>query len=171
MTENPKSDRVVHPTEPAALVGILAGSRSDQALVDECLRVLWKLGVPAESRILSAHRMPQATAEYARTARERGLKVLVCMAGLAAHLPGVVAAQTTLPVIGVPLSGGALNGLDALLSVAMMPAGVPVACLALDQPGARNAAVLAASILALSDETLAGRLTDLKRELAEGAAL
>jgi 5-(carboxyamino)imidazole ribonucleotide mutase len=153
------------------IVGILCGSKSDLGHVEECRRVLDRLGVPSEHRVLSAHRMPEATAEYAREARGRGLRVLVCMAGLAAHLPGVVAAQTTLPVLGVPLSGGAVGGLDALLSVAMMPAGVPVGCLALDKHGARNAAILAASILSLADGALAARLEELKRELAEGGAV
>ena len=159
-------------TDPAPpLVGILCGSSRDLPLVQECERVLQKLGVASETRVLSAHRQPEATAQYAREARGRGLKVLIAMAGLAAHLPGVVAAQTTLPVLGVPLSGGAMGGLDALLSVAMMPGGVPVGCLALDHSGARNAAVLAASILSLSDEKIAARLEALKREMAEGGAV
>jgi len=155
----------------APLVGILCGSSSDLPVVQECERVLHKLGLSCETNVLSAHRQPEATAAYAREARGRGLKVLVCMAGLAAHLPGVVAAQTTLPVLGVPLSGGAMGGMDALLSVAMMPGGVPVGCLALDKHGARNAAVLAASILSLSDEAVAARLAELKRELAAGGAV
>jgi phosphoribosylaminoimidazole carboxylase PurE protein len=157
--------------DKAPLVGILCGSTSDQAIVQETERVLDKLGVRFESRVLSAHRQPEATADYARGAEQRGLKVLIALAGLAAHLAGVVASHTVLPVLGVPLSGGALGGMDALLSMAMMPAGVPVACLALDKHGARNAAILAASILALSDPGLAQRLVDLKRELAEGGTV
>ena len=153
------------------LVGIISGSKTDAPFVQEVERVLEKLGVAFESRVLSAHRMPAATAQYALDARARGLKVLIALAGLAAHLPGVMAAHTTLPVLGVPLSGGAMAGMDALLSVAMMPAGVPVGCLALDKHGARNAAILAASILSLSDEALAARLTRLKEELAEGGAV
>jgi phosphoribosylaminoimidazole carboxylase PurE protein len=153
------------------VVGILCGSPSDLPLVREAERVLEKLGIVSESRVLSAHRMPDATAAYAREARGRGLKVLIAMAGLAAHLPGVVASHTTLPVLGVPISGGVAGGMDALLAVAMMPSGVPVGCLALDKHGARNAAVLAASILSLGDETIAARLTELKRELADGGAV
>ncbi len=153
------------------LVGILCGSKSDLTFVEECARVLERLGVAAETRVLSAHRMPAATAEYARAARGRGLRVVICMAGLAAHLAGTVAAHTTLPVLGVPLSGGAMGGIDALLSTAMMPSGVPVGCLALDKHGARNAAVLAASILSLADPALAVRLEELKREMAGGATL
>jgi len=157
--------------EKAPVVGIVCGSQSDLAVVAEAQRVLDKLGVTWESRVLSAHRMPEATADYARQAKERGLRVLIGMAGLAAHLPGVLASQTTLPVLGVPLSGGVSGGLDALLSIAMMPAGVPVGCLALDKHGARNAAVLAASILALGDAELSARLYQLKLELAAGGAV
>jgi 5-(carboxyamino)imidazole ribonucleotide mutase len=153
------------------LVGILCGSRSDLPMVRETERVLAGLEIPAESNVLSAHRMPEETARYAREAKGRGLKVIIAMAGMAAHLPGVVAAQTTLPVLGVPLSGGAMGGMDALFSVVMMPAGVPVGCLALDKQGAANAAVLAAEILALADPALAARLEELKRRLAEGEPL
>ena len=158
-------------TEAAPKVGILCGSTSDLPMTAEAERVLERFGIPWERQILSAHRMPLATVEYARTARERGLRVLIAMAGLAAHLPGVVAASTTLPVLGVPLSGGVVGGLDALLSVVQMPGGVPVGCLGLDKHGARNAALLAAEILALSDEGLAGKLEELKRELAAGGTL
>jgi phosphoribosylaminoimidazole carboxylase PurE protein len=158
-------------SEERALVGIVCGSPSDLPQAEESGRVLSKLGIPFEQRVLSAHRMPEATSEYARDARGRGLRVLIALAGLAAHLPGVMASQTTLPVLGVPLSGGALGGLDAVLSIAMMPAGVPVGCLGLDKHGARNAAVLAASILSLEDQSLATRLDDLKRELAAGGSL
>ena len=152
-------------------VGILYGSPSDQAIVDAAEKVLDRFGIGFESRSLSAHRQPEATSEYARTARQRGLQVIICVAGLAAHLGGVVAAHTTLPVLGVPASGGVAQGLDALLSMVQMPAGVPVGTLAVDKHGAKNAAVLAASILALSDEQLAGRLESFKGEMAEGARL
>jgi 5-(carboxyamino)imidazole ribonucleotide mutase len=153
------------------LVGILCGSKSDHPFTQEAERVLKKLEIPCEVRVLSAHRMPVETADYARTARERGLRVIIAMAGLAAHLPGVVASHTTLPVLGVPLSGGAMGGLDALLSIVQMPGGVPVGCLALDKPGARNAAVLAAQILGLSDPAVAARLVALKDELARGGVV
>lgn len=155
----------------APRVGILYGSPSDQTIVDAAETVLKRFGVGFESRSLSAHRQPEATAEYARSAKSRGLRVLICVAGLAAHLGGVVAAHTTLPVLGVPASGGVAQGLDALLSMVQMPAGVPVGTLAVDKHGAKNAAVLAASILALSDEDLAERLEAFKREMAEGARL
>jgi 5-(carboxyamino)imidazole ribonucleotide mutase len=157
--------------EGRAVVGILCGSPNDLPLVHETERVLEKMGIVSESRVLSAHRMPDATVAYAREAKGRGLRVLIAMAGMAAHLPGVVASHTTLPVLGVPISGGVAGGMDALLAVAMMPAGVPVGCLALDKHGARNAAILAASILGLSDETIASRLEELKRELADGGVV
>ncbi len=153
------------------LVGIVCGSPSDEKIVEAAEKVLKKFDVPFESRMLSAHRMPEATAEWASTAEERGLKVLICMAGLAAHLGGVVAAHTTLPVLGVPVSGGVAQGLDALLSMVQMPAGVPVGTLAVDKHGARNAAVLAVSILALSDPELKGRLRGLKEDMAKGERL
>lgn len=155
----------------APLVGIVCGSRSDRPFTQEVERVLGKLDIASETRVLSAHRMPMETVEYARTARERGLKVIIALAGLAAHLPGVVASHTTLPVLGVPLSGGVMGGLDALLSIVQMPGGVPVGCLALDNAGARNAAVLAAQILALSDPAIVARVEALKDDLARGGAV
>lgn len=158
-------------SETKPLVGIVCGSKSDLPHVQEVERVLERLGVPCESRVLSAHRQPVETAEYARAAKDRGLKVLVAMAGLAAHLPGVLASHTPLPVLGVPLSGGVMGGLDALLSIVSMPGGVPVGCLALDKAGARNAAVLAAQILALSDPTIDAAVAGLKAELARGGAV
>jgi len=157
--------------EQKALVGIVLGSKSDLTYAQETERVLAKLGVAHETRVLSAHRMPEATTEYARTAQDRGLRVIIAMAGLAAHLPGVIASHTTLPVIGVPLSGGVMGGLDALLSIVSMPGGVPVACVALDKPGARNAGILAAQILAGSDPATAGAVAELKRELAGGGTV
>ncbi len=153
------------------LVGIICGSKSDLPIVQETERILEKLGVPYESQVLSAHRMPDATAAYAREARGRGLKVMIALAGLAAHLPGVVASHTTLPVLGVPLSGGVMGGMDALLSIVMMPAGVPVGCLSSDKHGARNAAVMAAQIVALSDSGTAAKLDEMKKEMAEGARI
>ena len=154
-----------------AVVGIMLGSKSDLPYAQEAERVLGRFGVGFETVVLSAHRMPDATAEFARGARARGLKVIIAMAGLAAHLPGVVASHTTLPVLGVPLSGGVSGGLDALLSIVSMPGGVPVGCLALDKHGARNGALLAVQILALCDPDLECRLEWLKQELAAGGTL
>lgn len=143
-------------------MGILVGSESDLPVMREAADVLEGFGVPHEMRISSAHRMPDETLAYARNARERGLRVLIAGAGMAAHLPGVLAAATTLPVIGVPLSNSPLRGVDALHAMVQMPPGVPVATVALD--GARNAAYLSLEILAVHDEVLAGRL----REWREG---
>ena len=137
-------------------VGILVGSKSDMPVLDRCTTRLEELGVEYEIEVRSAHRDPEGVSEYARTARERGLKVVICAAGMAAHLAGAVAARTTLPVIGIPVAAGSLNGLDSLLSTVQMPSGVPVATVAVN--GAANAAVLAAQILALSDADLAEKL-------------
>ncbi|MER3409377.1 MAG: 5-(carboxyamino)imidazole ribonucleotide mutase [Thermoleophilia bacterium] len=136
--------------EPRPLVGILIGSESDRERISPALEELSARGIPYEVEVRSAHRSPEAVAEYARSARERGLRVLICGAGLAAALPGVAAAHTDLPVIGVPLrsSLSVLDGLDALLSIVQMPPGVPVACVGVDN--AKNAAVLAARILGAS---------------------
>ncbi len=133
----------------AALVGIVMGSRTDEGLVQETQKVLEDLGIEYETNVLSAHRTPDKTADYARTARDRGIDVLIGVAGAAAHLPGVLASWTTLPVIGVPATSSPLNGLDALYGIVQMPPGVPVASVAIGSMGARNAAYLAASILAL----------------------
>ena len=137
-------------------VGILVGSRSDLPVLEKCTARLDDLGVDYELEVRSAHRTPEDVAEYASTARDRGLKVLICAAGMAAHLAGAVAARTNLPVIGIPVAAGPLNGFDALLATVQMPSGVPVATVAVN--GAANAAVLAAQILALSDPRLADRL-------------
>ena len=137
-------------------MGILVGSKSDMPVLERCTTRLEDLGVEYEIQVRSAHRDPEGVSEYARTARERGLKVLICAAGMAAHLAGAVAARTTLPVIGIPVAAGSLNGLDSLLSTVQMPSGVPVATVAVN--GAANAAVLAAQILALSDPDLAEKL-------------
>ena len=139
----------------AATVGILVGSESDRERMQDCVDELAGRGIPYEFEVRSAHRDPLAVAQYAASARERGLKVLICGAGLAAALPGVVAAHTDLPVIGVPLrsSKSVLDGLDALLSIVQMPPGVPVACVGVDN--AKNAAVLAARILSVTSETAA----------------
>ena len=137
-------------------IGILVGSESDLPVLEKCTTRLESLGIDYELKVLSAHRTPESVAEYATTARDRGLKVVICAAGMAAHLAGAVAARTNLPVIGVPVAAGTLGGLDALLATVQMPSGVPVATVAVN--GAANAAVLAAQILALSDPGLAERL-------------
>jgi len=148
------------------LVGILAGSESDLPVLEEAVDVLRRFGVPFELTVASAHRSPERCGDYARRAAERGLQVLIAAAGGAAHLAGVVAAHTTLPVIGVPLDATPLGGLDALLSTVQMPPGVPVATVAIGRWGARNAAWLAVQILALSDERLAHLLREEKATLA-----
>jgi phosphoribosylaminoimidazole carboxylase PurE protein len=137
-------------------IGILVGSKSDLPVMEKCTAKLEELGIEHEIEVKSAHRNPEAVAEYSSTAKERGVKVIICAAGMAAHLAGAVAGRTNLPVIGIPIAAGSLNGLDALLATVQMPSGVPVATVAVN--GAANAAVLAAQILALSDEDLAARL-------------
>ncbi len=145
------------PTDTAR-VGILMGSDSDWPVMSKAVEVLRELGVTAEVRVLSAHRTPDATAEYASSAAERGLQVMIAGAGAAAHLAGVVAAHTMLPVIGVPLASGALNGFDALLATVQMPGGIPVATVGIGR--ADNAALLAAQILAGRDDSLATKLLE-----------
>lgn len=149
-------------------IGILIGSESDLPVVRQAFEVLKELGVPFEATIASAHRTPERVAQYAATAEQRGLRVLIAAAGSAAHLAGVVAAHTLLPVIGVPLKGGAAGGLDALLATAQMPRGVPVATVALD--GAANAALLAVRILAIHDPALRERLDAYRRRLQDRVA-
>jgi phosphoribosylaminoimidazole carboxylase PurE protein len=148
------------------MVGIVMGSDSDLPVMTETAQTLKKFGVPFEIEISSAHRSPARTAEYARSAIERGLKVIIVAAGGAAHLGGVIAAETTLPVIGVPMASTTLAGLDSLLSMVQMPGGVPVACTSIGKPGAINAAILAIQILATSDPALAKKLAAHKEELA-----
>ena len=138
------------------VVGMIMGSSSDEPTMQKGCAVLDELQIPYDITVCSAHRNPDRTAEYARTAKARGLKVIIAGAGLAAALPGVIAAHTTLPVIGVPCASGALNGIDALYAIVQMPPGVPVATVGIDN--ARNAAVLAAQILALSDAGIQKRL-------------
>jgi len=132
----------------ATLVGVIMGSASDWETMQHCVGLLEQLGVPHETRVISAHRTPDLLFEYAASARPRGLEVIIAGAGGSAHLPGMTAAKTSLPVIGVPIQSQALNGLDSLLSIVQMPAGVPVATVAIGAAGARNAALLAAAILA-----------------------
>lgn len=143
---------------PAPAVGVIMGSQSDWATMRHAAEVLDALGIAHETRIVSAHRTPDRLREYATTARDRGLRVIIAGAGGAAHLPGMCAAWTALPVLGVPVESAALKGMDSLLSIVQMPAGVPVGTLAIGPAGATNAGLLAASILALSDPTLTARL-------------
>lgn len=145
------------------LVGIIMGSQSDWETMKEAALILEALDIPHETRIVSAHRTPKRMADYAATARERGLKVVIAGAGGAAHLPGMVAAQTTLPVLGVPVESKALKGMDSLLSIAQMPGGIPVGTLAIGKAGAKNAGLLAAAILSNEDEALHGRLDAWRR--------
>ena len=137
-------------------VGILVGSKSDLPVLEKCTARLENLGIDYELEVLSAHRNPEGVAEYVASAPERGIKVFICAAGMAAHLAGAVAARTNLPVIGIPIAASTLGGFDALLATVQMPSGVPVATVAIN--GAANAAVLAAQILALSDPQLSERL-------------
>ena len=136
----------------------------------EAARILDQLGVPFEARIVSAHRTPDRMSDYAKSAKSRGLKVIIAGAGGAAHLPGMTAAMTPLPVLGVPVQSKALKGLDSLLSIVQMPKGVPVGTLAIGEPGAANAGLLAASIVALEDEGVAARLDDFRRSQTESVA-
>ena len=140
------------------LVGIIMGSKSDYDYLAPACEMLTHLGIPYEARVLSAHRTPDQTAEWASTAEERGLQVLIAAAGGAAHLAGVVAAKTLLPVLGVPIPSTSLNGLDSLLSIVQMPAGIPVGTLAIGKPGATNAAILAAQIIGAQRPEIRERL-------------
>jgi len=154
--------------EQKPLVGILMGSDNDYGVMVEAARALKGFGVPFEMTVSSAHRTPERTARYVREAGRRGIRVLIAGAGAAAHLAGVVAAETTLPVIGVPIDSSSLKGLDALLATVQMPAGIPVATMAIGKAGARNAGVFAVQLLALGDPELARRLVAYKEELAAG---
>ncbi len=151
---------------PEPRVAILMGSSSDLEVMSRAAACLEEFGVAHEVVVTSAHRSPDRTARYAKQAKRRGIKVLIVGAGRAAHLAGAVAANTTLPVLGVPLESGALSGVDALLSTVQMPAGVPVATLAIGGAGAENAALMAAEILALEDADLAARLERRRRDMA-----
>lgn len=151
-------------------VGLVLGSDSDWHAVREAAKVLDDFGLPHEVNVISAHRSPQAASDYATTAADRGLKVIIAAAGMAAHLAGAMAANTTLPVIGIPIASGPLGGIDALLATVQMPPGVPVATVAIGPPGARNAAMLAIQILALANPDLAKKLAQYKLDLAEKVA-
>ena len=152
------------------LVGIIMGSQSDWPTLRAAAEILEKLGVPHETKIVSAHRTPDRLYNYAKGAAARGLKVIIAGAGGAAHLPGMAASMTTLPVLGVPVETKALKGMDSLLSIVQMPGGVPVATFAIGESGAKNAALHAAAILALSDEDLANRLLDWRRKQTDSVS-
>lgn len=152
------------------VVGIIMGSDSDLAIMQEAAKVLERFEVSYEIGVYSAHRSPRRTQEYIQTARERGLKLIIAGAGASAHLAGVTAAETTLPVIGVPINSSPLAGFDALLSTVQMPPGVPVATMGVGKSGATNAGILAVQILALGDKGLANRLADYKADLERKVA-
>ncbi|HXX42147.1 MAG TPA: 5-(carboxyamino)imidazole ribonucleotide mutase [Chthoniobacterales bacterium] len=152
--------------ETKSLVAIIMGSKSDWEVMSKCVKTLDELGVPNEAHVLSAHRTPDATADFARKAAGRGVRVIIAAAGGAAHLAGVIAAHTWLPVLGVPMKS-ALNGLDSLLSTAQMPGGIPVGTLAIGEAGAKNAALLAAAILATSDEKIRAELELFRKKQTE----
>jgi 5-(carboxyamino)imidazole ribonucleotide mutase len=151
-------------------IGLIMGSQSDWPTLRAAATILDALAIPYESRIVSAHRTPERMNAYARGAAGRGLKVIIAAAGGAAHLPGMTASMTTLPVLGVPVESKALKGMDSLLSIVQMPGGVPVATFAIGEAGAKNAALHAAAILALSDEALAKRLTAWRETQTESVA-
>ena len=146
------------------LVGIIMGSKSDWPTMQNASSMLDEFGVPHESKVVSAHRTPDWMTEYAKTAQSRGIQIIIAGAGGAAHLPGMVAAHTNLPVLGVPVQSRALNGMDSLLSIVQMPGGVPVGTLAIGDSGAKNAALLAVRILALSDATLLSKLDEFAQQ-------
>ena len=151
-------------SKPKPLVAVLMGSKSDWETMRHCVDTLNELGIANEHRILSAHRTPDATADFARKAEDRGLHVIITGAGSAAHLAGVVAGLTRLPVLGVPIPSSALRGLDSLLSIAQMPGGIPVGTLAIGSAGAKNAALLAGAILALSDKKICTNLEAFRKK-------
>lgn len=149
-------------------VAVIMGSDSDFPVVSSAVKRLKSFGIPTEVHVMSAHRTPEAASKFSSSARENGFGVIIAAAGKAAHLAGVLAAHTTVPVIGIPVKSSTLDGLDALLATVQMPSGIPVATVAID--GADNAAILAAQILSLSDETLAQKLAEMKVQMAEGVA-
>lgn len=155
---------------PSPVIGLIMGSQSDWETMRHAQETLERLEIPHETRIVSAHRTPDRLYEYAKTARERGLKVIIAGAGGAAHLPGMTASLTSLPVLGVPIESHALKGMDSLLSIVQMPGGIPVGTLAIGKAGAINAALLAASILALGDDALLNRLENFRKNQTENVA-
>jgi 5-(carboxyamino)imidazole ribonucleotide mutase len=157
-------------TRPSPLVGLIMGSQSDWATMTAAAQILEALDIPFETRIVSAHRTPDRLFAYAKEAESRGLKVIIAGAGGAAHLPGMAASMTRLPVLGVPIESKALKGMDSLLSIVQMPGGVPVATFAIGESGAKNAGLHAAAILALGDSKLAERLTTWRARQTEAVA-
>jgi 5-(carboxyamino)imidazole ribonucleotide mutase len=149
------------------LVAVIMGSKSDWETMRHAVEMLDELGVPNEARVLSAHRSPDATAEFARAAADRGLRVIIAGAGAAAHLAGAIAGQTWLPVLGVPVRSSALNGLDSLLATVQMPGGIPVGTLAIGDAGAKNAALLAAAILGTTDKQIRRKLEAFRKKQSE----
>jgi 5-(carboxyamino)imidazole ribonucleotide mutase len=149
---------------PAPLIGVVMGSKSDYEVMASCVELLKEFAIPFEAKVVSAHRTPDLLFSYAQEAAGRGLRCIIAGAGGAAHLPGMLAAKTLLPVLGVPIPATMLNGLDSLLSIVQMPKGVPVATLAIGKPGAANAAILAAQILATNDPELQMRLEQWRRD-------
>jgi 5-(carboxyamino)imidazole ribonucleotide mutase len=154
-------------SKSSSLVAVIMGSTSDWETMSACVKTLDELGIPNEARVLSAHRTPDATTDFARNAAGQGIRVIIAAAGGAAHLAGVIAAHTWLPVLGVPMQSRALNGLDSLLSTAQMPGGIPVGTLAIGSAGAKNAALLAASILGLSDDNIRAALEGFRKKQTE----
>lgn len=155
----------IYEVSKTPLVGIIMGSKSDLETMKETMAILDELEISYEASVVSAHRTPDKMFEYAELARERGLKVIIAGAGGAAHLPGMVAAKTTLPVIGVPVQSRALNGMDSLLSIVQMPGGIPVATVAIGKAGAKNAGLLAASMLSTSDSVIQNKLAKYREEM------
>jgi len=153
----------------APLVGVVMGSKSDWETMSHAVALLEEFGVPCESRVVSAHRMPDAMGIYAKEARGRGLRAIIAGAGGAAHLPGMIAAQTTVPVLGVPVKSRTMEGFDSLLSIVQMPAGIPVATFAIGEAGAKNAALFAVAQLALQDKTLAVKLEKYRSLMTKAA--
>ena len=153
-----------------AEIAVVMGSKSDLPSLKGAFEIFKKFGVEFEARVISAHRTPDEAADFAKEAEGKGIKVIICAAGMAAHLAGVIAAHTTLPVIGIPVAGGALNGLDALYATVQMPSGVPVACVACGSAGPTNAALLAVQILGTADAELREKFRAHKKEIAEKVA-
>lgn len=151
----------------ASKVAIIMGSKSDLPIVQGAFKIFDEFGIAYTARVMSAHRTPEIAAEFASHAKKNGIKVLICAAGMAAHLAGVMAAHTTLPVIGIPVASEPFNGLDSLLSTVQMPPGIPVATVTAGKAGGKNAALMAVAILALSDEELAAKLADFRKRQSE----